>query len=106
MRRKIKSCCFPSCRPPAGKRRARSRLCLLMAAILLLTACGRRKGQEDSLRIGVALYTQDDTFISAMTQDLELLAQEAERSTGRTITLFISDGKSNQTTQMYQLDRI
>ncbi len=105
MRRKIKSCCFPSCRPPAGKRRARSRLCLLMAAILLLTACGRRKGQEDSLRIGVALYTQDDTFISAMTQDLELLAQEAERSTGRTITLFISDGKSNQTTQMDQVDR-
>ena len=105
MRRKIKSCCFPSCRPPAGKRRARCRLCLLMAAILLLTACGRRKGQEDSLRIGVALYTQDDSFISAMTPDLELLAQEAERSTGRTITLFISDGKSNQTTQMDQVDR-
>ena len=45
------------------------RLWALALALLLLTACGRRKGQEGSLRIGVALYTQDDTFISAMAQD-------------------------------------
>ena len=99
MRRRIKSCCSPSCRPPAGRRG----LPVLLAALVLLSGCGGRK--DDSLRIGTALYTQDDTFISAMAQDLEGLVREAESETGKKITLFIADGKSSQSTQMDQVDR-
>ena len=99
MRRRIKSCCSPSCRPPAGRRG----LPVLLAALVLLSGCGGRK--DDSLRIGTALYTQDDTFISAMAQDLEGLVREAESETGKKVTLFIADGKSSQSTQMDQVDR-
>lgn len=99
MRRKTRSCSFPSCRPPAGRRR----LPALAAALLILCGCGG--GKDESLRIGAALYTQDDTFISAMAQDLEGLVREAESGTGKKITLFIADGKSSQSTQMDQVDR-
>lgn len=103
MRLKIKSCCSRSCRPPAGE--AGRRLApLLLAALLALTGCGG--GQEDDgLRIGVALYAADDTFISTVSQNLEWMVREAERETGEKITLFIADGKSSQTTQSDQVDR-
>ncbi len=105
MRRKIKSCCSQSCRPPAGETAGRAWPLLLLGLLLLLAACGGQRRQDDSLRIGVALYTQDDTFISSMSQDLEQLAQEAEKATGLKITLLISDSRSNQTVQMDQVDR-
>ena len=104
MRRKTKSCCSPSCRPPAGRRGLPALPAALLAlALLLLSGCGG--GKDESLRIGAALYTQDDTFISAMAQDLEGLVREAESGTGEKITLFIADGKSSQSTQMDQVDR-
>ncbi len=100
MRRKIKSCCFPSCRLPAGKRSAPA---FLLAALLFLSGCGG--SQDDSLRIGAALYTQDDTFISTVAQNLEWMVREAEKETGKKVTLFIADGRSSQNTQMDQVDR-
>ena len=58
-----------------------SRLAALIlgcALLLMLTAgCRADSGAEGStLRVGVALYTQDDTFISAVAQDMERLARE------------------------------
>ena len=63
MRPKTRSCCSPSCL----LRTVRGDGCcpLLLAAALTLSGCGGGGG-DDSLRIGAALYTQDDTFISAM----------------------------------------
>ena len=100
MRLKIKSCCSRLCLPPGGRG-----LAALLAALLLLSGCSPRQERDDSLRIGVALYTQDDTFISAMAQDLEQLAQEEESRIGQKITLLVSDSRHNQTTQMGQVDR-
>ena len=80
-------------------------MALLLLAALLLAGCGGRKNQDDSLRIGVALYTQDDTFISTVAQNLEWMVREAESGTGNKITLFTADGKSSQSTQMDQVDR-
>ncbi len=98
MRRRIKSCCSRLCRLPAGKGAA-----ALALALALLPGCGG--GKDDGLRIGVALYTQDDTFISTVAQNLEGIVREAEGETGRQITLFIADGRSSQATQMDQVDR-
>ncbi|MCM1440747.1 MAG: galactose ABC transporter substrate-binding protein, partial [Roseburia sp.] len=61
-------------------------------------------GQE-TLRLGVALYSQDDTFISSITQNLERMVQEAEVDLGRKINISMADGANNQTTQMEQVDR-
>ena len=83
---------------------------LILGCALLLTlttGCRADSGGEGStLRVGVALYTQDDTFISAVAQDLERLAREAEGSSGDLkINLSVADGRSNQTTQMEQIDQ-
>lgn len=96
MRRKIKSC-FSRLRPDL------SALALVLA--LLLSACGRGEVDDGSLRMGVTLYDQGDTFISSMSQNLEQLAQEEESRVGQKITLFISDSRHNQTAQMDQVDR-
>ena len=104
MRLRTKSCCSRSCRPPAGSGWSRwGALALLLGALALSPGCGG--GEDDGLRIGCALYTQDDTFISTMAQNLEWMVREAEGETGRKITLFIADGKSSQSTQLDQVDR-
>ena len=91
-------------RPTTRSCSSRSRLSLLLALLLLLPSCG---GEEEDgiLRIGVTLYSQDDTFISSMSQNLEQLAQEEESRIGQKIILFISDSRHNQTTQMDHVDR-
>ena len=93
MRRNIKNCF------------SRLLLSLFASLILLLPSCGRQERENGGLRVGVTLYDQSDTFISAMSQDLEQLAQEAEGETGLKITLLVSDSRHNQTTQMDQVDR-
>ncbi len=99
MRLRIRSCCFPS-RPERGRRWA-----ALALALLLLSGCGGKRREDSSLRLGVALYSQDDTFISIMAKDLEQLVQEEESRIGQKITLLVSDSRHNQTTQMGQVDR-
>lgn len=100
MRLKIKSCSF---RSPL------KRAAILLASLLpLLSAPGCQRepsSGSDTLRVGVALYAQDDTFISTITQDLERIAQETESEKNLKINLSIADGRSNQTTQLEQVDR-
>ena len=70
MIRNTKSCCS---RSPANRG-----LAFLLAAVLLAAAgcTAVRENDRKTLRLGVALYTQDDTFISSITQNLELAAGE------------------------------
>lgn len=98
MNRKTKSCCFRSFRNAV--------LTLgLAAALALLPSCSQKEQAPDTLRVGVALYTQDDTFISTILTNMERLAQETEQKAGIKINLSIADGRSNQTTQLEQVDR-
>ena len=81
---------------------------LLLPAALALSAAGcRGEGTEaeDTLRLGVALYSQEDTFIVSIAQNLERMVQEAEVDLGRRINVSLADGANNQTTQMEQIDR-
>ena len=64
MRLKIRSCSF------------RSLLNGLVLVLLLLSACGGQEQEDDGLRIGVTLDTQDDTCISSMSQNRERLARD------------------------------
>lgn len=100
MSRSTKSCCS---RSPADRAGA---LLLALALGWTLAGCVSSSGQEsDTLRLGVALYSQDDTFIASVTQDLERMVQEAEVAQGRKINISVVDGANNQTTQMEQVDR-
>ncbi|MGI5963843.1 MAG: galactose ABC transporter substrate-binding protein [Lawsonibacter sp.] len=87
-------------------RRSRCLAVVLSLACLLLAGCSTGKKTNQTLRVGVALYTQDDTFISTIVQNLEWMAQDAESQTGDLkLNLSIADGRSNQTTQMDQIDQ-
>lgn len=100
MSRNIKSCCS---RSPADRA-----LALLLALVLTLSlagCAGRGEEESDTLRLGVALYAQDDTFIASITQNLERMVQAAEVELGRKINISLADGANNQTTQMEQVDR-
>ena len=97
MIRTMKNCCI---------RYFSKGLCLLLAAALLV-GCGQ-SGQTETktLRVGVAVYLQTDTFIDAIVQDLERLVQAREAADGIKINLNIVDGRSSQITQTEQIDRL
>ena len=96
MSRKIKSCSFRSFR----------KLTALVCLCGLLAGCAGDGEYTRTVRIGVALYSQDDTFISAVVQEIEQLARSRENSSDLKINLSIADGRSNQTIQLEQVDRL
>lgn len=81
---------------------------LLIALALILglcTSCGSSASTPSTVRIGVALYLEDDTFISTVVQSLEQLAQVEQENWNVNITLSVSNAKENQYTQNDQIDR-
>lgn len=82
-------------------------VCALLAAVLLcLTACAPRgSGEEETLRIGVAVYKGTDTYITNMTQAMEAAAQAWSEESGERVQLTMSDAQENQNTQNEQIDR-
>ena len=51
----------------------------LAAALLLLAACGGKR--DGTIRVGVALYRQDDTFITSLSQYLQQAVLEEHYQT-------------------------
>ncbi len=77
-----------------------------MIPLLLLTlGCSDAKNKLVTVRIGVALYQQDDTFIATLVQNLEQNAKEEEQARDIKINLNVTDGRGNQASQNEQVDR-
>lgn len=81
--------------------------CLISAlCVSLLSGCeAQQKTDPDTLRIGVAVYQQSDTFINELLNELEHLAQEKETDENIKINLNIVDGHGSQLNQSEQIDR-
>ena len=81
------------------------RICCLIAALSLLTlsACHTSANPAPTLRIGVALYQQEDTFIDTVGRERVALEKEQEQNVK--INLYLTDGQESQTTQNEQVDR-
>ena len=82
--------------------------CLIAALALLLAllpACRTDAEPARTLRIGVALYQQEDTFIETVAKELQRAALEKEQALNIKINLYIADGKESQGTQNEQVDR-
>ena len=80
---------------------------IVVLFVSLLVGCSlSSKKESPTLRIGVAVYLQDDTFIGTLVQDLERLAQKWESAENLKINLNIVDGRGSQATQNDQIDRL
>ena len=84
---------------------------LLTKGVTLLMIVGMMNGctvkeapNAPDLRIGVAVYQQDDTFITTVVQNMERMIREEEVDRDMKIHLSIGDGRSNQTVQLDQID--
>ena len=63
---------------------------IVVLFVSLLVGCSlSSKKESPTLRIGVAVYLQDDTFIGTLVQDLERLAQKWESAENLKINLNI-----------------
>lgn len=79
----------------------------LFLALFLFCGCSSYTGSDtETIRIGVAIYSQDDTFIASVTQEMEQLARQYEDENDIKINLNMTDGKGNQTIQLEQIDRL
>ena len=82
-----------------------TRLCpAVLLVVILLASCADTQNVR-TFRIGVALYQQDDTFISTVVQNLEQLVQEEELSRNMKLNLTLADARSSQSLQNEQVDR-
>ena len=76
-----------------------------LTLLLALPACRADTGVGRTLRVGVALYQQEDTFIETVTRELQRAALETGDGQDIKINLYIADGKESQATQNEQVDR-
>ena len=88
------------------RRRMRRTAALLALAALILGLSGCGSVQETpTIRVGVALYLQEDTFLSTVVQDLEQQARVREEALGVKLNFNIADARSSQASQNEQVDR-
>ena len=87
-------------------KRTRRTVSLLALAVLLLGLCGCAGSRETpTIRVGVALYLQEDTFLSTVVQNLEQQARSREEELGIKLNFNIADARSSQASQNEQVDR-
>lgn len=81
-------------------------LVLVTAGLVFVQKQGEGGGNEPlTVRIGVALYRDDDTFISVLRGKLEECAKNYEQTSGRKVNLDVYGAKGNQNTQNSQVER-
>lgn len=81
---------------------------LLLAAALLAFLSGCRESRTDrdgALRIGVAVYKGDDTYISNMTESMRQDVDDWCEETGERIYVTVSDARESQSAQNEQIAR-
>lgn len=73
---------------------------------LSLASCrgDSESGKVQTLKIGVAVYRKDDTFVASLCSYLEQIAKNKENESGKKIVLNIVDAQSSQTLQNEQVD--
>ncbi len=76
---------------------------LALALLLTLPGCGEKKPM--TFRIGLALYSGDDTFIASVSQHIQQLAKAEEERLGVKINVSVADGERSQMMQNEQVDR-
>lgn len=81
---------------------------LAMSAAVVFSGCGGsgglREEKQKSLKIGVSVYDQYDTFVAELVSYLQTYAKEKEKEWGITISLEIQNANNSQMVQNDQMD--
>lgn len=80
-------------------------ICVAIIAALLFASNMQGEVADDTIKIGVMIYSGNDTFISNMMNSLKRISEEYEQETGLRIHLNILDSKESQATQNDQVGR-
>lgn len=79
---------------------------LAVALLVCLAACGEQgQGEGGALRIGVAVYRGEDTYLTNMTQAMQRDVDAWCEETGERIYVTVSDAQESQSAQNEQIDR-
>ncbi|MDC7290054.1 galactose ABC transporter substrate-binding protein [Blautia schinkii] len=77
--------------------------------VLLLSGCGAdggfREEKPESLKIGISVYDQYDTFVSELVSYVQSYAKEKEKEWGVSIVLEIQNANGSQMLQNDQMDK-
>ncbi|MDO5112452.1 MAG: galactose ABC transporter substrate-binding protein [Clostridia bacterium] len=74
-------------------------LLIALIAVFLSTCDAQTEPVDDTIKLGVLVYSGDDTFISNMMTSLKAIAAQYEQDTGVRINVSILDSKESQATQ-------
>lgn len=81
---------------------------IVITILLLNLFYDKKEKQKDyertSMKIGISIYSQYDTFISSLINQITEYAKVKEKEEGITITLDVSNAGGNQLTQNYQVE--
>lgn len=77
----------------------------VLVLLILLWPDNSGGASNNSIKIGVAVYKGNDTFISNMVSAFTDIVSAYEQQTGVQIDVNIADGQENQTTQNGQIER-
>lgn len=78
---------------------------ILFSIVILLYSCNYKTKKEcKEIKIGVALYKKEDTFISTIAQNIEEIAKEKEKEKNIKITLSFVDAQGGLINQGNQID--
>lgn len=82
---------------------------LLFAFVFLCILCACHSNRQNStkkIKIGIAVYQEDDTFISYLLESLRQAAKQQEKEEKIKVTIHVFDGKDNQVTQNDGINRL
>ena len=91
-----------------GKRKGLAVIWMLCISMVLCSGCRReRKGQEiESIRIGVTVYDQYDTFVSQLMESFKIYARKKTGETGIAINIDVYNASASQSTQNAQVEEM
>lgn len=91
-----------------GKRKGLAVVWTLCIFMVLCVGCGREwKEQEiESIRIGVTVYDQYDTFVSQLMESFKIYAREKTGETGIAINIDVYNASASQSTQNAQVEEM
>ena len=78
----------------------------ILAASVVLCGCGGREDVKKSIKIGISVYDQYDTFVSEMMKNFNDYATKKEEETGVAINIDTYNASASQSTQNSQVENM